>query len=67
MLEDILFAVFFAACLWLVCMLLNPVMWQSLRNAWYVDKLKKERDKDMGMPKIPDPWEDEDNGKHLKK
>lgn len=37
-----------------------PEIWQALRNAWYVDKLKQERDSCEGMPDIPEP---DDNSK----
>lgn len=37
-----------------------PEIWQTLRNARYVDKLKKERDDLEGMPDIPEP--DDDRG-----
>ena len=45
-----------------------PEIWQALRNAWYVDKLKKERDKLEGMPDIPEPDGDsKDKGNDVSK
>lgn len=53
----------FGACLLggAVCLLLNPVVMQAFRNAWYIDKLKKQKRKDMmDLMDIPEP-EDEVN------
>lgn len=41
-----------------------PEIWQALRNARYVDKLKKERDKLEGMPDIPEPDDDSKDKGH---
>lgn len=44
---------------WVVCCLLNPVIMQALRNAWYIDKLKEQKHKDMmDLMDIPEPEDD---------
>lgn len=54
---------------WIICMAFNPVIWQTLRNARYVDKLKAEKKKrealQEAMPDIPEPDEEnKDVSKH---
>ena len=56
--------ILFAVLTYIFILACIPETWQALRNAWYVDKLKKERDKLEGMPDIPEPDDDSKDKGH---